>query len=131
MEMGAGGTAGVARRGDVLSLGNGLPGVDADAAQVSVVGLVAVAVVDHDQIAVAAVVPGGVGNDTAVGRNNGRAFAEGNVNTRMAVPVVLGDAAGGNRPDEAAGAVGGTGCAAGVARRGRPGRNGRGCPDED
>ena len=78
----AGGAAGGAGLGDGLPLIDLVTRADQQAGVVAVVGLLTVAVVDDDQVAVAALVAG-KGDGAAVGRLDGGAVGDGDVDAGM------------------------------------------------
>src|SRR5690606_28473710 len=104
VQMRAGGAAGVAGRADERPLANRLAGGDVDAAEMGVESLIAVAVVNHDQVAEAVGTPGGKGDSAGVGGIDGRSFPGRYIKSGVAIPVILGDVTAANGPDKGSGA---------------------------
>src|SRR3989304_224218 len=90
-----------ARPPDRLALPDASPAADANRAQVGVDRLPSVAVVEHNQVAVAAVRPAGEDHHPGVRRPRGRACPGGDVDPEMPRPIIItGKVVIGGRPDE-------------------------------
>ena len=83
MQVRAGGIAGAAAVADGLAAIDALAALDVDGAQVGVEGLVAVAMVNHDHVAIAAADPTGVDDNATVSSEDAIAKTYANVNGKV------------------------------------------------
>ena len=91
VEVRAGGIAGVAPDPDRLTFADMLAAARNDRSQVGIQGLVAVAMIDHDHIAIAPICPTGKYDHAAVCGKDRQAISGSQIQAQVACPIIIAD----------------------------------------